>query len=778
MLKTHDASRRFPRSPEAATRCGIVWVVTRVGGSVAFALGALALGLAIWGLLASRADIAVPRAVESVEPPPEPTADAAPTSHALRDQLASEPPLPPEPEAATGAPSLRGTVLDEHGTPVVGALLAPGRLGAVHPRYDEARSVRTDREGRFALGGVPPGDRFVVLMDGYVDIERRMPDAPAEIVITLRPTLGIRGFVVGAAGPAETAWVELRADQDGDRPPDYAWRVLGERHPVAADGSFAVGGLGPGDYVARAWIEGWGSSRAVSFRLPGEASITLPIVPDVVLDVRAVDDLGDPIAGARIALERDIVGNDTLRDRDTHGQAGWILRSPDGEATTSELGRASLRVAPFAPLALAANATGHVPTARILDRAPAKGEPVVLTLVRGGQIRARLEDPNELRRFDVKLRLWPAHLRLRDAWRSRTVFYPAEDGEFASECLAPGAYRVALEREDRTGQHASPDSGAMPLLGRGIDRTSERVVEVRAGETLELTFPAVTLGEVHGLVVLRGAPAPGVAVFAVRTGQWEFVDGADSHTSLPHAISDERGRFAMAYSRRGRWTLRARHPLSSYPSEPTTVELGAPPGRQEVTIHLPTSTMRGGCDLSHVAEGDRRFVTAILFRPEVAAKDPFLSLDRALHRDALDDGAFAFDMLPVGRWLLRISDRRDRILLQKLVAVETGGSTVDLGQLDIRHTRVPARIGVRDPKVDGAWLRRLLPGLEDGAFQEIARVREGVLDFGTVPPGRYAVQGFRAYRVGGNPRLTGEATTDRIPVTVRADGTVEPAEIF
>src|SRR6185369_15467969 len=75
---------------------------------------------------------------------------------------------------------LTGTVRDPAGAPVANALVAAGRLYSyADDLREDYTTARTDRDGKFSIGGLPAGPRGVMV--SAADF------GPALVVITMEP---------------------------------------------------------------------------------------------------------------------------------------------------------------------------------------------------------------------------------------------------------------------------------------------------------------------------------------------------------------------------------------------------------------------------------------------------------------------------------------------------------------------------------------------------------------------------------------------------------------
>ncbi|MBL9088540.1 MAG: carboxypeptidase regulatory-like domain-containing protein, partial [Planctomycetia bacterium] len=171
------------------------------------------------------------------------------------------------------------------------------------PRPRVLRTADAGDDGRFALGGVPPGqlDVFAVAPDGargLASVQVAADGARARVTVVVRPTTSLVGRARTVAGAPFVGRVAVTPATAASRPRED------DAVALDADGGFTLAGLMPGPHHAR-----FVSADGVSwFRMT-------PVLPhagtwEVVvdqgagaLDGRVVDDVtGAGVAGARVVV--------------------------------------------------------------------------------------------------------------------------------------------------------------------------------------------------------------------------------------------------------------------------------------------------------------------------------------------------------------------------------------------------------------------------------------------------------------------------------------------
>jgi protocatechuate 3,4-dioxygenase beta subunit len=188
-------------------------------------------------------------------------------------------------------PRVMGTVRDEEGAPVAGALVT-----ALHQRHSRYFEGVTGADGRFRLGPLPAGQLLLVFSrpDLLPDFRYVGRDFEPELEMTLYRPRRLGGRVVRGEAPVAGVTVHARGERRD-------WDTLTD-----GEGRFAFDGLPPGSYSLTASHEG--QDAVAEARLePGEEppELELSLGSGVWLRGTVRDDRGRPIPGARVGLLTD-----------------------------------------------------------------------------------------------------------------------------------------------------------------------------------------------------------------------------------------------------------------------------------------------------------------------------------------------------------------------------------------------------------------------------------------------------------------------------------------
>lgn len=702
---------------------------------------------------------------------------------------------------------LEGVVRDWRGRPLPGANVQ---------MESASETILTDESGRFRIDHYLSGKSLRVAGPGHIEDWHQVPYGERQVEIQLGRAVTLRGTVRGGYGAAITLWITRAEGAAEDAAPARPWELLDKPLPVGADGAFTIEGLSTSDFVVRATAATVGTSPPMRVALREDTTIELTIEQSQGLRVRVQDADGRTIAGAEV-IEDLVVAKYPSLYFGPHAQAlpARIFESYQKRVFATEADGALLPVVRGRPIAFGVRHPGFLPATRLFaaDEVPTE---VLVVLSRAGSVRGVVRGgaPAEYGRSVALWRLDDDARRTRkvapkdaladeDWWRPSTAV--DVEGRFVATGLEPGAWRAAVARSGRARTGLRPDQqvGAVPLLDEGTDERAivDFTVEGGGEAVIELVEPR--LGTLRGHVMLRGAPCPSVQVVATRPGQqeerWrrilegEPIDWDDDliHGWVAGQTTAADGSFTFRYTSAGPVEVRLRHTQGAATSPPTILVLPEPGADVVRTLELAAGSLRGRFAIEQLPPKERRFTRAVLYPMSKASADPSFSTDytsavswRCARVELDERGAFAFDYLPDGDWLVRVQGHAMGCdpgpHWQRVVGVQ--GSVVDLGDLAPTKT-VTAKVACK-------WSRDVVPGTAIGVWLYAAHAGEpravwagtfpGSVEGVTfsVPAGNYVMVpfsvDFRFFRGGG---FSGPPLAPPVPFEVLADGTVSPPTI-
>jgi hypothetical protein len=252
--------------------------------------------------------------------------------------------------------------------------------------------------------------------------------------------------------------------------------------------------------------------------------------------------------------------------------------------------------------------------------------------------------------------------------------------------------------------------------------------------------------------------------------------------------TDADGRFRFLAPTTGFFRLRARHAQGAAWCSPVVVQVPMPGAIVPCELRLGAAAIHGSIDLRETAPIERREVHASLFRLQDAAIDPSKSLWTMDACKDLEDtvqqvplpasGAFAFECLPPGGWVLRLVGRHGT-LLQRVVHT-VGDETIELGALQVPKGVEPD-LGCGLTPENGVQLLQCIDGAEVFLRALFAREGEG-FRWGTLPPGRYRLRATEMLQVqtslGESWRKSGDPVGEPVDVEVHNDGSCTPSVVW
>lgn len=393
-----------------------------------------------------------------------------------------------------------------------------------------------------------------------------------------------------------------------------------------------------------------------------------------------------------------------------------------------------------------------------------------------------------------------------------TVHVPVdEQGEFRSNAVAPGPYRVRLKLGEASRFSGAVDASGRPTFEKLPATTLSWVGEadldagqtlVVAGATSHVRVPAPTLSTLEVLVTADGKPVADAHVFRFRLfGMLWSKSGPrsgvlaqnpdDVSTPSRHACvrTDTDGRARFITPGAGQWEFYLRHAQGGATTGPYPIAV-ASGATAKLTLQLPTSTIRGR--FQRPPNPERQRVEAQLYRRAMADDSPFTYADWGsaqqwnVPRIELGaDGSFAFPWLPAEAWVVRIADSQgDTILAQRVVTTD-GASDIDLGDLARAPTFAVSltygvELGPPPPNIGQALQVQWLPpdgGLPVFVANELVADRR--LGLAHLAPGRYGARLLTHDRYfAGASGILGHPFGATVEFTVDAAGRPNPPHIF
>jgi protocatechuate 3,4-dioxygenase beta subunit len=424
-------------------------------------------------------------------------------------RAAVEPPRDGQNAGATARKvKVSGRLVDERGQGVAGIELSwsrfagvlPGELGQVATAERKA-DARSDASGAFSLfveasrgGTLSPRERDRVFADEETGLVRAT-DRDLDLGdLRLVSAAAIAGVVRDQRGQP-LAGVGLRVNR-GDGP--YLFGLAAARTRTDQEGRFEINGLRGG-----AWRVQTESSRHV----PDSKRVELGAGErrdDLVFELReggfiagtVVDDLGRPVAGARVAAQR----------KRTSGPGIVIEGLMPGEAaTTDATGQFQIGGLEEALVAVRASAAGHGSASK--NDIPLRSTDVVLRLARNGVVKGTLRDTEGRPIQGSEVRAQPA---------GREMPFVA--------MMGPG-----LTRTDDRGDFTLTEvpAGMVDVSAEGdshVQATPVRV-EVRPGETVEGVKLSAARGAILAVLVTDADGKP-VADAEVEVADKESNEGS------------------------------------------------------------------------------------------------------------------------------------------------------------------------------------------------------------------------------------------------------------
>lgn len=627
----------------------------------------------------------------------------------LRVELPVEQGSPGSPGSIVVEPALGGRITGRVHLPLGAPPSAPGSVQLVatiggfagYEGYFSGRST-AEEDGRFALGGLPPGVYEVrASASGFADgsVDDVSVEAGSTAACELALTSGVRlaGRVVDPAGEP-VAGVELRVEGE--------WMVQGTGSVSDEEGVFGFAGLHPGELTLVAQADGFlATPHALGELADGDVVEDLVLVLDRGLALAGVVRWPDgrPALGARVeAHSSEQAWTDVPHD----------VSAADGSFTITGLeGRDYDVVASALPVGEsgAERKRRKARSREVRVRPPALGLELVLSA--GTSVAGTAVDDTgaPLGRFrvvadEVGGSAFAPATRLRETFR-------AADGRFVLEDLWEGEW-------------------ALSARAAGHGESAPVIVDVR-GPVAGVQLVVPRAARVAGVVVgPTGVPVPRASVEA----------HTDDFTS-ESTEADESGAFNLELAPGG-LVLTARAEGFA-PSEDLALELAPAEVRDGVVLTLRGAGRITGVVLPRAGDVSGRHVQAA-------------SLDDDDSGDALTDarGRFELEDLAPGRWQLVLLPDFDRLddldEVDDLAFMEAFAASriVDLAPGATLHVEIgtepehPIRVTGRVTRADGPAPGALVSAYRDdgGAFPHQFATRtaaDGTYELAVDGPGSY-----------------------------------------
>ena len=695
------------------------------------------------------------------------------------------------------APPLHGIVVDARGQPVPGALVVTGGARQ-HSPLQRRRATTAAADGAFQLMSFGTQNDLTVFAAGCEPLAVVIDNQGAPVRLVLAAANALQGRVLGGGGRPGT--LHLHWEERGySEWPAWVKAVCNSEPVVGADGTFDIPALPKGRWRLAATIPGVGivSPRIVELPTP---PLQLDLAKSHEVAVRVVDDLGAPVVGATVVCA---TGEFSPNGDPTLGASTWFGVDAWERQVTDAVGASTVRVPEGQWLRVAARSPTHVVAA---TAAPADAVPANVTLVlqRGAVLEGSLSDGSLTGRvaLDVAItRLHAAHDDgTRDARRSFVGSFAVDSrGRFRVSGLPPGRVEVRLHVFDASAFHVVRGNLAVPVpwLGSADCLASPAVVELIAGETSVVTFtPAY--GEITGRVMARGEPVAQALVFArgpADQASWGH-DFRYCCEFSPHCRTGADGTFRFFVASGSSCELFARHERGGAwsPPQPAALVEGAAPRRLDIVLQA--ASIRGSIDLSTMEPKWRQSVVAQLYPLAEADRDPYaMTMDAGwqaarMPAQRLDrSGAFAYECVPPGRWVLRLGSLLGPVLMQRVVQT-VGDEVHDLGRMSVADL-VDAAVATGALRGIDIHLVQPVLGSEHGVFVaaiERGRPRDAFdaaasgpvdgsrLDLGRLVPGRYRLLPLRSGATSWG--AAGEPCGPPVDIEVGTDGKVTPAVVW
>ena len=626
--------------------------------------------------------------------------------------------------------SLEGRLVDEEGNPVAGAHIS---VSAESKEMDRMGScgrnayrclkpeVTADEDGRFTLVNLPAGRVFIeTYRAGY----SRLFMVPLEVdrtdhVVTMPRPLQVSGRVVHADSGAPITGFNVMHEYQSDGThfdsPDGTFKLslsstqAGERPALTVE---APGCLRETVRDIEAKFASEVDYDAVVFRLRPSGPFE-----GVVTDAAT----REPIEGAMV----------TVLDTSATGSSSFYWESfPESwrpkMARTDDQGRFRFEDMPTQRGTVALEKPGY---GRVVVDNAYLAKPLTASLMKAATISGTIVD--DLGRAVSGVRVTVGRPDHSVQYGSATT---GTDGRFTFTDLSPGKYLLEEHRGSMTVRlhHA----------------------EVVTGQNYEVDWNQVGESELAGCVTLRGKPVEGVAI---------HVYPADESMYAAIAKTGSDGAYSLSVPEAGKYRLTARKGdvrdrSHTYVRRETSLK----PGKNRFDIVLPGATLSGTAidkatgkpiaDAVLRAYVKRTQQEIYGHRPSWRSQHTQPSWHWGKETTADKNGAFTFDELPAGDWLIAVETNResgsgvpgepfhlDKDETRQAMVVEipeTGSAEIAVVDAKTQKPVPDAYVSARSDQGFVSYPKRDTCSPQ-GCSIPFLRTSEGALQFASLKPGRY-----------------------------------------
>ena len=470
-----------------------------------------------------------------------------------------------------GAP-VSGVVVDQAGSPVVGAEVSPRELGDLHAglRHEALQKVKSVQGGRFTIDALAPGTYRIEAQH-----KEYAPGASDQVQVGGSPVSGVRialkagaklaGKVVTARGEA-AAWATVRVGPDE---PGQGGAMRARFRKVTADqaGAFKVTGLARTKVAVAASTSG-GSSAIVTVDLAEKPEVTdvrLLLDQEGTIAGVVVDGQGQPVPEAQVSALPDIFAKGAIKQLYMRGLGGQLT---DGG------GRFKFRGMPEGTYRLRASRSGVTSRLYRMNKgveARTGDTNVKLELKSPGGVKGLVLDQEgaPVTRFTVTVGEPPS------------TPVRSDEGRFSVGSIPPGKHDVTV-------------------TGQGYAPAVQKDVTVASGSVKDLGTLTLTRGRsVSGMVVdAKGGPVAGATVVVgkkiVGDGKKllaELGKAFEEASGIRRAVSGEDGKYTVLGISKDKQLIAADHTASG-----RSAAVAVPEGKEDANMDLrllPLGSLQG-----------------------------------------------------------------------------------------------------------------------------------------------------------------------------------------